>query len=207
MYAQEIMTRHIVTIGPMATVKEAIQRLNRYGITSMPVVDDDDRLVGIVSEADLLRGGVLDAGSAHRHAPGSWPEQVPGVVGDVMTAHVLSVTEAVDAVDIARVMLETGVKSVPVVRDNTVVGVVSRSDIIHALATSDERIRDQAKELLGEADLHGWTVAVDDGEVVLTGPDDSADGRIAEILTRTVSGVAAVRVVTSRRRLAHDGTE
>jgi CBS domain-containing protein len=207
MYAQEIMTRHIMTIGPMATVQEAIQRLNRYGITSMPVVDDDDRLVGIVSEADLLRGEVLDGGSAHRHAPGSWPEQVPRVVGDVMTAHVLSVTEAVDAVDIARVMLETGVKSVPVVRDNTVVGVVSRSDIIHALATSDERIRDQAQELLGEADLHGWTVVVDDGEVVLTGPDDSTDGRIAEILTRTVSGVAAVRVVTSRRRLAHDGTE
>jgi CBS domain-containing protein len=207
MYAQEIMTRHVMTIGPLATVNEAIQRLNRYGITSMPVVDDDGRLVGIVSEADLLRGEVLDGGSAHRHAPGSWPEQVPGVVGDVMTAHVLSVTEAVDAVDIARLMLETGVKSVPVVRDNAVVGVVSRSDIIHALATSDERIRDRAKELLREADLHGWTVAVDDGEVVLTGPDDSADGRIAEILTRTVSGVAAVRVVTSRRPLAHDGSE
>jgi len=207
MYAQEIMTRHIVTIGPMATVQEAIQRLNRYGITSMPVGADDDRLVGIVGEADLLRGEVLDAGSAHRHARGAWPEQVPQTVGDVMTAHVLSVTEAVDAMDIARVMLETGVKSVPVVRDNTVVGVVSRSDMIHALATSDERIREQAQELLAEADLHGWTVAVDDGEVVLTGPDDSTDGRIAEILTRTVSGVAAVRVVTSRRRLAHDGTE
>jgi CBS domain-containing protein len=207
MYAQEIMTRHVMTIGPMATVNEAIQRLNRYGITSMPVVDGDGRLVGIVSEADLLRAEFLDGGSAHRHAPGSWPEQVPGVVGDVMTAHVLSVTEAVDAVDIARVMLETGVKSVPVVRDNAVVGVVSRSDILHALATSDEHIRDQAKELLREADLHGWTVAVDDGEVVLTGPDDSTDGRIAEVLTRTVSGVAAVRVVTSRRRLAHDGTE
>ena len=48
MHAREIMTRHIVTIGPEATIKEAIQRLNRYGITSMPVVDDDDRLVGVV---------------------------------------------------------------------------------------------------------------------------------------------------------------
>ena len=72
MYAREIMTRHIMTIGPMATVKEAIQRLNRYGITSMPVVDDDDRLVGIVSEADLLRGEVLDGGrcTGMRTAPG-----------------------------------------------------------------------------------------------------------------------------------------
>jgi predicted transcriptional regulator len=59
-----------------------------------------------------------------------------------MTAHVMSVTDAVNALDIARVMLETGVKSVPVVRDHTVIGVVSPSDIIHALATSDERIRD-----------------------------------------------------------------
>ena len=75
----------------------------------------------------------------------------------------------------------------------------SRSDIIHALATSDERIRDQAQALLAEADMHGWTVAVNDGEVVLTGPDGSADARIAEILTRTVSGAATVRVVTNRR--------
>ena len=47
--------------------------------------------------------------------------------------------------------------------------------------------------------MHGWTVAVNDGEVVLTGPDGSADARIAEILTRTVSGAATVRVVTNRR--------
>lgn len=199
MYAREIMTRHVVTIGPEATVKEAIHRLNRYGITSMPVVDDADRLVGVVSEPDLLRGEVLDDAPARRQVPGGWPERAPRTVGDVMTAHVMSVTEAVDAVDIARVMLETGVKSVPVVRDHSVIGVVSRSDIIHALATSDERIRDQVQALLADAGMHGWTVAVNDSEVILTGPDGSNDVRIAEILTRTVSGVATVRVVTNRQ--------
>ena len=75
-----------------------------------------------------------------------------------MTAHVLWVTEGVEAVDIARLMLETGVKSVPVVRDSKVIGVVSRSDIIHALATTDERISDQAQALLGDAALHGRVV-------------------------------------------------
>jgi CBS-domain-containing membrane protein len=194
-YAGELMTRQIVTISPEATIKEAIRQLNKHGITSMPVVDDENRLVGVVSEADLLREEIVDDGPAR---PDSWPEPTPPTVGDVMTTHVLSVSERVEAVDIARVMLETGVKSVPVIRDSTVIGVVSRSDIINALATNDERIRDEAQKLLAEAGLPGWSVAVDDGEVVLTGPDGSHDGRIAEILTQTVTGVTAVRVVTSR---------
>jgi CBS domain-containing protein len=193
MFAAELMTRHIVTIGPHATVKEAIGQLNRFGITSMPVVDEDDRLVGVVSEADLLRGEVFTDASALGQQAAGWEEPTPQTVGDVMTTHVLSVTEGVEAVDIARIMQETGVKSVPGVRAGEVVGVVSRSDIIHALATSDERIRDRAQALLGDAGLHGWMVAVNDGEVVLTGPDGSPDGRIAETLTRTVSGVTAVR--------------
>ena len=88
-------------------------------------------------------------------------------------------------------------KSVPVVRDSKVIGVVSRSDIIHALATSDERIRNQTQALLGEANLPEWSVVVNEGEVILTGPESGHDGRIAEILTRTVAGVTAVRVVTN----------
>jgi CBS-domain-containing membrane protein len=197
--AGELMTRQIVTVGADATVKEAIQQLSSHGITSMPVVDDEDQLVGLVSEADLLRGEVFDDEPAHRRTPDSWPEPTPRTVGDVMTTHVLSVTEKVEAIDVARVMLETGVKSVPVVRHRKVVGVVSRSDIIHALATSDERIRYETQALLADADLPGWSVAVNDGEVVLTGSDGSHDARIVEILTRTVTGVTSVRVVPNRR--------
>jgi predicted transcriptional regulator len=163
----------------------------------MPIVDDEDHLVGVVSEADLLRGEELDA-PALRQPGGARLEPASRTVADVMTAHVLWVTEGVEAVDIARLMLETGVKSVPVVSAGKVIGVVSRSDIIHALATSDERIRDQVQALFGDAELHGWTVAVEEGEVILTGPDGSADARMAEVLTRTVSGVTTVRVVTRR---------
>ena len=105
MNAGELMTRQIVTVGRDATVREAVQQLNRHGITSMPVVDDD-RIVGVLSEADLLRGEVFDDGPAHRQRPGSWPEPTQRTVGDVMTAHVISITEGVEAVDIARVMLE-----------------------------------------------------------------------------------------------------
>ena len=100
------------------------------------------------SEADLLRGEVLDGGPAHRHAPGSWPEQVPRMVSDVGQPHAVGHGgggcrghRPSDARDRRE---ERSRRS----RDNTVVGVVSRSDIIHALATSDERIRAQAQELL-----------------------------------------------------------
>jgi CBS domain-containing protein len=108
----------------------------------------------VVSEADLLRGEIFDDTPAHRQTPDFWPESAP-TVGDVMTTHVLSVSEKVEIIDVARMMLETGVKSIPVVRESAVIGIASRIDIIHALATDDERIRDEAQALLVDADLPG----------------------------------------------------
>jgi len=193
MFARDLMTRSVVTIGPDASIKDAIRQLNSYDITAMPVVDDEHRLVGVVSEADLLRGEIPDDPRAHVRPLESWAEPPPHVVGEAMTMHVVSVLEDSDASDIARLMLETGVKSLPVVKGETVVGVVSRRDLIQALATTDDRIRVEVESLLHDADLPDWNASVYDGAVVLVGPGEPRDARLAKTLAGTVRGVSSIR--------------
>jgi CBS domain-containing protein len=110
-----------------------------------------------------------------------------------MTPHVLTVSERTDGADIARLMLDNGIKSVPVVRDRHVVGVVSRRDLLHVLARDDDRIRaeveDRLREYAGDAQ---WTVTVEDGEVALHGHASEEQQRVATILARTVLGVVRV---------------
>lgn len=198
MLVGELMTRSVVTTSPETSIRDAIRRLNRHNITAMPVLDDDNRLVGIVSEADLLRDAVVDdPRSSARPREAAWVEPPASVVADVMSQHVVSVAENADVAYAARLMLDTGVKSIPVVHDDAVVGVVSRRDLIHALATTDDRIKQQMESLLLEAELPEWTVNVDDGNVVLAGPDDARDAKVAETLARTVPGVTSVRVATA----------
>jgi CBS domain-containing protein len=193
MFARDLMTRSVITISPDASIKDAIRQLSKFDITAMPVVDDEHRLVGMVSEADLLLGEIPDDPRAHVRPRESWLEPPPDVVGEAMTMHVVSVHEDSDASDIARLMLETGVKSLPVVNGETVVGVVSRRDLIQALATTDDRIHADIESLLHDADLPDWSASVYDGEVVLVGPGEPRDARLAKTLAGTVQGVSSVR--------------
>jgi CBS domain-containing protein len=186
------MTSPPITAVPYHTVKEAIRALDRHEITALPVVDERQRLVGIVSEADLLRGELISDPRAHARTPDEDHEASPKTVADVMTTGVLAVHESTDAADIARLMLDTGVKSIPVVRGQRVVGIVSRRDLIRVLAVSDERIQDEIHRLLAEAGLDGWTAAVTDGHVELSGHGSDRDARVAAILARTVAGVSGV---------------
>ncbi len=117
-----------------------------------------------------------------------------------MTPHVITVHENSDVAEVARLMLETGIKSIPVVQADKVVGMISRSDVIHALATTDARIRDEIVALLREAGLHTWTISVDDGDVSVFGPDGAADRRLVDTLARTARGVRSVHFVPTAAR-------
>lgn len=196
MLAREIMSSPAVTVTPDATVKYVIQLLDHHAITSVPVVDRGGHLVGIVSEADLLRGEIEPDPRAHMRPADGDREPPQRTVIDVMTPHVFSVAEGTDGADIARLMLDHGIKSVPVVRDRHVVGVVSRRDLLHVLARHDDWIREEVEERLREyAGGHSpWQVTVDDGEVVLVGHGDSEQQRVAVILARTVPGVVRVEL-------------
>jgi CBS domain-containing protein len=166
------MTSPPITAAADLSIKDAIRLLDRHEITALPVVDERERLVGIVSEADLIRDELVRDPRAHARADGDEVEPSPKTVADVMTTGVLAVHESTDAADMARLMLDTGVKSIPVVHGQRVVGIVSRRDLIRVLAVTDDRIRDEIHERFG----HG----------------SDRDARVAAILARTVGGVSRV---------------
>jgi CBS domain-containing protein len=195
MLVREVMTTPVVTLRPWWTVKQAIRSLYERDITAAPVVDEAGRMVGIVSEMDLLRGQ-FEADPRAYLRPAAQPESPPPTtVEEVMTPDLRTVRESDDVLQLVDLMLTTGVKSVPVIHDDGVAGIVSRRDLMGILAHGDERIRDDVLTALGElsADTETTRVAVHDGVVELSGVGDDATARIADVIARTVPGV--VRVV------------
>jgi CBS domain-containing protein len=192
MLAREIMTSPVVTAEPDLPIKDAARLLDRNEITALPVVDEQQRLVGIVSEADLLRGEIAHDPRGHAR-PVEDDKERAATVSDVMTLGVITANENTDAADIARLMLDTAVKSIPVTHGARVVGIVSRRDLIRVIATRDDWIEDEIRQLFSDAGIKGWDVEVVDGEARLVGAGSPEDARVAAVLARTVAGVARVR--------------
>jgi CBS domain-containing protein len=124
---RDIMTTMVVTVTPEATLREAASLILRHGVSGLPVVDDKDQLVGVLSEWDLLE--VLES-----------PEIEMDRVGDYMTAEPLSVNEDMSLVDVVDLFKTKRVRRLPVTRDMFLVGVVSRHDVIRFVLTTRDRI-------------------------------------------------------------------
>ncbi|MEU6426552.1 CBS domain-containing protein [Microbispora sp. NPDC046973] len=193
MLVREIMTTPVVTVRRTATIKQAARLLYEQDITAAPVVDAAGRMVGIVSEMDLLRGE-FGANPRAFLRPEALPTGRPSaLVEEVMTPRVATVGDGADTMDLVELMITTGVKSVPVLRDDELVGIVSRRDLMGLLAQGDERIREDVLAALRDcADTASFGAAVRDGVVELYGPGDERSARIAELVARTVPGVADV---------------
>ena len=203
MLAKDIMTPNVITIAPSLGVEEIAQLLLSCNISGVPVVDAEDRLIGLVSEGDLLR---RREGGTERHR--SWwlsllagPEERAREfvrthgrrAEDVMTREVVTVTADTPAGEIAQILERRRIKRVPVVEDGKIVGIVSRANLLHGLATHKERIsvtpspddraiRKQVQALVAKEDwiTHGSLNAlVADGVVELWGWVDSEDERKA----------------------------
>lgn len=193
MLVREIMTTPVVTVPRTATIKQAVRLLYEQDITAAPVVDAGGRMVGIVSEMDLLRGEFEANPRAFLRPEATHAGQSPTRVDEVMTPRVVTVGDGDDTMDLVELMITTGVKSVPVVHGDELVGIVSRRDLMGLLAHGDERIRDDVLAALRDcADTASFGAAVRDGVVELYGPGDERSGRIAEMVARTVPGVTDV---------------
>ncbi|GIH64835.1 CBS domain-containing protein [Microbispora siamensis] len=193
MLVREIMTTPVVTVRRTATIKQAVRLLYEQDITAAPVVDAAGRMIGIVSEMDLLRGefGANPRAFLRPEAPPTGRQ--PALVEEVMTPRVATVGDGADTMDLVELMITTGVKSVPVLHDDELVGIVSRRDLMGLLAQGDERIREDVLAALRDcADTAAFGAAVRDGVVELYGPGDERSARIAELVARTVPGVADV---------------
>ncbi|KAA9376852.1 CBS domain-containing protein [Microbispora cellulosiformans] len=193
MLVHEIMTAPVVTVRRTATIRQAVRLLYEQEITAAPVVERPGRMVGIVSEMDLLRGEFETDPRAFLRPEALPTGRPPALVEEVMTPRVATVGDAADVMDLLDLMITTGVKSVPVVRDDDLVGIVSRRDLMGLLVQGDERIRDDVLAALRDcADTAAFGAAVRSGVVELYGPGDERAARIAEMVVRTVPGVAGV---------------
>ena len=198
MLVREVMTTPAVTVHAGDSVRRAAEQLLAHRIASAPVLDAEDRLVGIVSEADLLRGRTVRDPRAHL-VPSTPERDLPAAgVHEVMSTLPLSVRAGDDVDDAARLLLDHGIKAAPVCEGREVVGVVARRDLLRCFARPDADVRRDVLELLAELGQGaGWDVAVDDGVVRLApgrGPSVPAPrgGHVAAVIARTVPGVARV---------------
>jgi CBS domain-containing protein len=191
MLVRELMTPHPVTVTPATTVKAALVLLAEHGITSMPVLDTRG-LVGVVSEADLIRDLVREDPRAHElPVDDPWHDR-PGTVAEVMTPHAVAVHPDTELATAVELIVSTTVKSVPVVDRGEVVGMLSRSDVVRVLARADEQLAHEVDAMLVSVGLSDWVADVADGRVVLTGPEHSTDQALARLVAGTVPGVVEV---------------
>ncbi len=196
MFVSDVMTAPAVTVAADTSIKAAARLLRDRAIAAAPVVDRTGALVGIVSEIDLLRGTVAPDPAAHLLPVADDPGAPPATVADVMTRDVQVLLPHSDLHDAARLMRASGIRSLPVVHGGTVVGVVSRSDLLRVLAREDDEIvRDLHAALEDELGPHHVVrVRVDGGAVTLTS-GGGAQLAAAALVASRVPGV--VRVDTS----------
>jgi CBS domain-containing protein len=197
MRARDIMSSPVVAATPDTTVKQAAELLASHGFTALPVLDDTDRLVGVVSEADLVANR-FPAGPDHELTTGEDSRTPGATVGEVMTSPAISVAAGADLVDLVTLMLDDRVRSVPIVDGARVVGVVTRRDLVAALARDDKSISADVRhqlEMYGAA--YRWSVEVHDGAVAIGDEFDNAtDRHVARVLAEAVRGVTAATVVS-----------
>lgn len=140
MVARDVMSDGVMSVADDATVLEAAKLLVNAQVSAMPVVDEQGVMIGIVSEADLLeRGGsagqqgLLGQLSDGIVSAGGHVRDNSRRVTDIMTKPVICVEEDTPLTEVARLMLDTGIKRVPVRRGQSVVGMVSRIDLVRAM--------------------------------------------------------------------------
>jgi CBS domain-containing protein len=223
MKAQDIMTREVATVRPETSVREIAALMMGKNISGVPVVSDDGAIVGIVSEGDLLHRAEVGTERKHKwwfrifadsDAAAREYAKAHGLAArDVMSRHVISVRDDADLRDVADILDSQRIKRVPVLHDGRLVGIISRRDLVRALAqvqtssapvklenaalhrTLRDRFRSQS--WLNDAYIN---VAVTDGVVELWGLVVSDDQHRA--LRTLVEETPGVRRVEDRLTVA-----
>ena len=172
----------------------AVRFLPYLGVSAVPVVADASPVVGILSEADVLRLQITEDPRAHLAGipdPPPWPRTVEAV----MTPEPVCALVGSDVSTVAMMMADTGWKSLPVVDDqDRLVGMVSRSEVIRALSTSDTEIRRRLVHEFEQLGRREWMVSAHDGVVSVHGAASARDAALARAVAATVPGVRRVEV-------------
>lgn len=215
MRAHQVMNRRVITVTPDTSIVDAANIMLRQHISGLPVVDAAGKLVGIVSEGDFLRRGEIGT----QKKRGRWLSFLVGPgrsaadfvhaqgrkVGEVMTHEPLTVTEETSLEDIVELMEKNHVKRLPVLRNNKMVGIITRSNLLQAVASlardipdptaDDDHIRNRIIQSIEKTDWQpfGLDVTVRNGIVHLSGV--ITDDRLRQAAIVAAENVEGVKMV------------
>ena len=217
MKAADIMTTNVITVPPDANVRDAATILVQHRISAVPVLGDRGNIVGIVSEGDLIRRAEagtevsrswwLDLLTTDEARAAEFAKSHARKVADVMTRRVITATPETQVSEIAGLLERNGIKRVPVVKDGKVVGIVSRANLLQALASlkkeqipapgpSDAELR---TKIMSRLEAQPWAkptylnIVVHDGTVELWGiVMTAAEKKAVRVLAEDTPGVRTV---------------
>ncbi len=215
MRTHQVMTRNVITVGTAASIVEAANMMLEKHVSGLPVVDETGKLVGIVSQGDFIRRAEIGT----QRKRGRWLKFLLGPgraasdfvhergrkVGEIMTLDPVTVTEDSTLEETVQLMEHNSVKRLPVMRGDQLVGIVTRSNLLQAVAelarevpdptADDDHIRNHIIATIEKADWSpfGLGVIVRDGNVHLSGIITNEHSRQAAIVAaENVSGVRKV---------------
>ena len=215
MRACEIMSRHVVSVGVDTPVREAIKLMLSHHVSGLPVVDAEGQLAGILSEGDFVRraeigtetkrGRWLSVLTSPERLAIDFSRQHGRKVGEVMTAMPITIVEETPLDEIVCLMDRHGITRLPVMRNDKIVGMVTRSDFMAAIANAsldgygaskaDENLRVEAMAVLSGASWRpcALSVSVRNGVVTIRGTVRSQSARRAAIVAlESISGVKRI---------------
>lgn len=203
MKVRDVMTTKVLTIAPGAPLKEAATEMIRAGVSGLPVIDEDRKVIGIITEADFVTAEANRSWGRQRRRLlvgylGEFEDAMARTVEEAMTADPHTIDANSTVTDAARTMTDLNVKRLPVVADDgTLEGIISRADVMGAFARPDGALQDEivhsvVSDVL-QLDSATVTVAVDEGAVTLSGtvPTRTQADLLVELATH-VEGVIAV---------------
>ncbi|MEU8691436.1 CBS domain-containing protein [Streptomyces sp. NPDC048665] len=204
----DVMTQTVAAVGRRALFKEVAQLMQDRQVSALPVIEGGGRVVGVVSEADLLTKEELrddpDAGYLQLRQPVDMAKADALTAGDLMSSPAVTVRAGATLAEAARTMARAGVKRLPVVDEGGVLaGVVSRADLLKVFLRDDEDIAEEVRReivsYLFPLSTSAVQVEVHDGVVLLTGRvRDNALVPVAARLVRAVEGVVDVQFDLAR---------
>jgi CBS domain-containing protein len=200
---REIMSRPVFTVSAGTGIKAAATLLAEHGVSALPVVNGKGELVGIVSEADLISIETRPDPRTQAMPLAPTAGSSPKTVAEVMTREVITVSSGSEVSQAARIMLDAGIKRVPVLEGRRVVGILSRRDLIKVIARSDGDIEGEIERRFRELGLNvlgrgGVSVAAGIATLRVDG-SGASDRRLAESVALMVPGVLEVRFATDRK--------
>jgi CBS domain-containing protein len=199
MRTRDVMTTDVVVVGADTPARDAARLLAERGFTALPVVDPFGALVGVVGETELLRDRLPQDPRWLVHGEPVEARQTPAdVVAQVMTKAPVTVNPNTDLAEVAGLMLEHGVRSVPVVHEGHLAGIVTRRDMLRSITRADWVIEAEIHNRLGMVGgAQRWQVAVSGGRVSIVDKGNSATERhVVDVLVRAVAGVTDVEFTT-----------